>query len=138
MTLPRGSVTDGFSNTFLVGQQPSGGAGCAVPIAGAGCTVARITDGTSNTIRIGEGPTGAGCDLPVGGTGGLPTVGQNGQCPGLASSITDGTSNTIVVGSCTAATTVTTTPEPATAGLLGAGLLTVGALTARRRRRSAA
>jgi hypothetical protein len=129
VTLQRPTIGDGTSNTFLLGEQSA--PGCLVPIGGAGCTVSRITDGTSNTIRIGEGPLGDGCDLPVGGTGGLPTVGAGGQCPGI-SPIQDGSSNTIVFG-CTAATTVT--PEPGAVGLLSGGVLALGAVSVRRRRR---
>ena len=140
-TLP-GLITDGTSNTLLVGEllPPFGGAApleCALPVGDAACTLGgpgSVTDGTSNTILVGYGGAGYGCLLPVAGTRDLPDVRvapDGGICTPTPGGIVDGTSNTIFIGECAPAAVVT--PEPAPLALAAAGLLALGALPRRRR-----
>jgi hypothetical protein len=113
----QGGVTDGNSNTVLIGESPFGDTGCQfgtvadgtsntlvflagaatecrLPIGGStACVIGLapaggVTDGTSNTLLVGETP-GAGCFVPF----------DTGRClvqtlPGVG----DGTSNTILIG----------------------------------------
>ena len=84
---PTPTITDGTSNTIIIGETT------ATPTATATRPPGSITDGTSNTIVIGESTATA-----------TPTASAT-RPPG---SITDGTSNTIVIGESTA----TATPSP--------------------------
>jgi len=82
-TPPPGQVTDGTSNTILVGEEQPVGTTPAAPPPG------QIADGTSNTIIVGE-------ERPVRTTATPP--------------VTDGTSNTIIVGEERPVRTTTTPP----------------------------
>lgn len=110
----QGGITDGTSNTVIIGERPFGDSGCQfgsfadgtsntllfgaggatecrLPIGGStACAIrlAGVTDGSSNTLLVSETP-GAGCFVPLD-----PVRCLVQTLPGIG----DGTSNTILIG----------------------------------------
>jgi len=93
-------ITDGTSNTILIGEGAPDPMPCGCP--GHGPSLGGITDGTSNTIILGETQ---GC-----------VAGGPGSTQGGFGEIVDGTSNTILIGEGTMGQVLAGCSEP------GAGL----------------
>lgn len=74
----QGGITDGTSNTVIIGEHPFGDTGCQF---------GSFADGTSNTLVFGAG-VATECRLPIGGST---------ACAIRLAGVTDGSSNTLLV-----------------------------------------